>query len=126
MAGSPRVRVAENVRKNLESIREFLSDAGAPELFDNLLDEFFEKVIPDLEAFPELGFDFLSRRPGSPETTAGAARWRTRLGPGESLRERVFGEYLLLFLVRKDELLLLALRHHRQLSFDLRGHWGTT
>ena len=123
MGGSRRVRVAENVGRNLDSIREFLTDAGVPEHFDALLDELFETVIPNLEAFPELGFDFLARRPGSRETAAGADRWRKRLGPGESLREHVFGEYLLLYVAREEELLLLALRHHRQLSFDLRGHW---
>ena len=124
MAGSRRVRVADNVRRNLDAIREFLTESGAPEAFETLLDELFAKVIPSLQEFPELGFDFLARRPGSRETAAGAERWRRRLGPGENLREHVFGQYLLLYLTRRDEVVLLTLRHHRQLSFDLRGHWG--
>ncbi len=75
MAGRRPVRAAENLGRNLDSLRQFLDDAGAPEAFDVLLDELFEGTIPHLAAFPEAGFDFLSRRPGSREAAAAVARW---------------------------------------------------
>jgi plasmid stabilization system protein ParE len=48
---------------------------------------------------------------------------RERLCPGPALRELVRGDYLILYARRGDDLYLLAIKHHRQLSFDFPGHW---
>jgi hypothetical protein len=124
MADSSRVRIAENFQRNLDGVSQFLGDAGAPEVFDGLLGELFDRVIPTLEEFPEIGIDFLGRRPASQEGLARIERLRRRLSAGESLREYIFGDYLILYAARRDHVVLLAIKHHRQLSFDLRGHWG--
>ena len=39
------------------------------------------------------------------------------LGDGVTVREYIFGEYLLLYALRGQDLYLLAIRHHRELSF---------
>ena len=44
-------------------------------------------------------------------------------GPGSHVRQLIDGDYLILYLVRGDSVYLLAIKHHRQLSFDLMGHW---
>ena len=42
---------------------------------------------------------------------------------GYSCEDLFHGDDLLLYARRDDALLLLAIGHPRQLSFDLRGHW---
>ena len=55
---------------------------------------------------------------------ARADRLRQRLGPGTVLREYIAGDYLVLSALRDDRCWLLAIRHHLQLSYDLKAHWG--
>jgi plasmid stabilization system protein ParE len=95
--------------------------AGDP--FTELLDQLFGTVLPNLERFPDIGRDFLGRQPSSVEGAAALARVRTRLGDGAQLREYITGEYLVLYAVVGDRVHVLAIKHHRQLTFDLRGHW---
>lgn len=49
---------------------------------------------------------------------------KQRLGKNTRLREYISGDYLVLYAVRGDNLYLLSIKHHRQLSFDLKGHRG--
>ena len=44
-------------------------------------------------------------------------------GPETQVREYIASDYLVLYAVRKSTVYLLSIRHHRQLSFDLREHW---
>jgi ParE toxin of type II toxin-antitoxin system, parDE len=41
----------------------------------------------------------------------------------EELREYILGDYLLLYLVQPKQIVFLAIKHHRQLSFDLTKFW---
>ncbi|MDX1251243.1 MAG: type II toxin-antitoxin system RelE/ParE family toxin [Gammaproteobacteria bacterium] len=116
------IRVTANFERNLEDIRLFLAENDAGQVFDVLLDHLFETVIPNLGRFPEMGRDFFARKPRSVE---GYVRWeklRKRLGEA-SLREYLWSDYLLLYVMKEHQLYLLAIKHHRQLSFDLEGFW---
>jgi plasmid stabilization system protein ParE len=117
------VRITANYYANLDSIREFLDEQNAVHAFDALLDELFDPVIPNLERFPEMGRAFLARRPLSAEGRARLQRILDRLGPGVEIREYIHDNYVMLYMCQKDGIFLLAIRHHRQLSFDLRAHW---
>jgi plasmid stabilization system protein ParE len=117
------VRVAANFQANLDSIRDFLFTAAAPAEFERLLDRLFDEIIPNLARFPDLGRDFAARMPQSAEGTAALASLRRKAGRDTTLREYVTDDYLLLYAVRAGTVFLLSIRHHRQLSFDLRGHW---
>jgi|JI10StandDraft_1071094.scaffolds.fasta_scaffold244268_3 plasmid stabilization system protein ParE len=123
MSRRGRVEVAQNFERNLEDIEAWLTEHEAASAFATLLDELFERVVPNLERFPELGADFLARRAGSVVGSARIARLQARLGAGTSLRELIVGDYLVLYAVRDVQRWLLAIRHHRQLSYDLRVHW---
>lgn len=120
------VQVTRNFAANLEEIREFLAEAGVPEAFEALLDRLFDRVVPTLAEFPEAGFDFLERQPGSGELQL---QWRQLLtrttADGTRIREYVSAEYLVLYAVRGEAVTLLSIKHHRQLSFDLGGIWGS-
>ena len=43
--------------------------------------------------------------------------------PGAEVRQLIDGDYVVLHLVRGTSLVLLSIKHHRQLSFDFSGHW---
>jgi len=118
------VRVTANFERNLERIRQFLVGADAAGAYEGLLDELLDKVIPTLEQFPEIGADLLSRPAGSVET-ASALKALGRKARGAQIRQYVLVDYLLLYALTPDAVTLLAIRHHRQLSFDLNAIWLT-
>lgn len=118
-----RVRFTANFEANLDSIRDFLCVVAAPAEFERLLSRLFDEIIPNLARFPDLGRDFAARAPQSTEGAAALAALRRKASRDTTLREYITDDYLLLYAVRDDTEFLLSIRHHRQLSFDLRGHW---
>lgn len=118
-----RVRVTANFQANLDSIRDFLLAAGAPAEFERLLGRLFDEIIPNLARFPDLGRDFAARNPQSAEGSVALAALRRKAGRDTVLREYITDDYLLLYALRSGIVYLLSIRHHRQLSFDLREHW---
>lgn len=112
----------ENFSANLTGIETFLGREGAS-AFTRLLDRLFEDIIPTLCRFPESGRAFLAHPVRSAEAKALVKKVRHRLQPGETLREFVVDDYLVLYLVRGGSLLFLSVKHHRQLSFDFRRFW---
>lgn len=128
MAKKLAVKFTANFERNLEGIELFLTEVGAPQAFDGLLDELLETVIPNLERFPEMGRPFMARQPRSVETTNALAALRAKLSAltpdANALREYALKDYLLLYAAIGGTIDLLAIRHQRQLSFDFEGHWG--
>jgi hypothetical protein len=124
MGGRASVQVSRNFERNLESIRSFLEEAEVPEVFGGLLDRLFDGVIPVLEEYPDVGIEFLARQPASAELRMQWDRLRTRMGGSQAtLREYIADEYLILYAVQAEAVFLLAIKHHRQLSFDFSGIW---
>ncbi len=130
MARKPVVRLTTNFERNLADIERFLTEAEAPQTYDALLDELLDTVIPNLERFPAIGRPFLAHAARSVETTNALEALRAKLSaltPDlEALREYILGHYLVLYAKIDANLYLLAIKHHRQLSFDLQSHWGRT
>jgi plasmid stabilization system protein ParE len=118
-----RVRIAANFERNLNSIREFLIEQESAAAFDSLITRLFEDVIPNLKRFPGMGRDFLRRNPLSEEGRAKLRSLKMKTGADTEIREYIADEYLLLYTFHGSVVILLAIRHHRQLSFDLRAHW---
>jgi hypothetical protein len=46
-----------------------------------------------------------------------------RLKKSDELREFVVDDYLVLYLLRGKRVVFLSVKHHRQLSFDLKRFW---
>lgn len=128
MAKIPVVKFTAHFERNLEDIELFQTEVEAQQVFDGLLDELLETVIPNLERFPEMGRPFLARQPRSVETTNALAALSAKLSAltpdTDALREYVLKDYLLLYAPIGGAIYLLAIRHQRQLSFDFEGHWG--
>ena len=117
------VQITRHFAHNLAAIEEFLREADATTTFASLLDDILDRLLPTLEGFPELGQDFLIRQPSCREGMVMAAALNARLGARTTLRERVRGDYLILYARRGHNIYLLAIKHHRQLSFDFYEHW---
>ena len=127
MAKKPVVRFTAHFEQNLQEIERFLIEADTPQAFDGLLDELLETVIPNLERFPGMGRSFLARPVRSVEAANAIAAVKKQLealtADPDAIREYVLKDYLMLYAVIGGTIHLLAIRHHRQLSFDLDGHW---
>lgn len=117
------VRATANFGRSLARIEAFLEEAGASGEFDALVARLADEIVPALARFPELGADLLGRAPLSAEGKALFAKVASLAAGETSVRQFVTGDYLLLYAVRKEAVHLLALRHHRELSFDFKGHW---
>ena len=123
MAKAPiAVRITRNFERNLAVIEDFLADAGAAQAHDALLEALSVTVIPTLERYPRIGRPFLERGAQSVAAQERIQALRARIGTGE-LREYITQDYLALYALSGTTVHLLAIKHHRQLSFDLEAHW---
>lgn len=125
-AAHSQVKLAANFEHTLLAIREFLSEMGADQAFDNLLDELLGTVIPNLERFPDMGRPFMHRSVRSVEVSNSLDALRKALKDGD-LREYLLADYLILYsrfeLDGASIIYLLSIKHHRQLSFDFHSLW---
>jgi plasmid stabilization system protein ParE len=122
-----RVELTASFLERLDAIEAFLVEADAGFAFDDLLAEIRATVIPNLRRFPRIGRRYLANPPQSAEALALLAAMPA--GAPHALREYLHGDYLMLYLVKdaspKTEatVVLLTIRHHRQLSFDFARLW---
>jgi plasmid stabilization system protein ParE len=113
----------ENFSANLEAIRVFLGPEGAG-AFTQLLHRILDEAAPTLCRFPQAGRSVLAQPIRSLEARGYVKRLRSLLRAGDELREFILDDYLILYLVRPAQVAFLAIKHHRQLSFDLSRFWG--
>lgn len=117
------IRASANFRSNLDRIRVFLDSAHAPGEFTRLVERLAVETVPTLERFPAIGADFLDRAPASADGKALFAKVASLLGTGAVIRQYIQGDYVILYREKGRAIDLLAIRHHRELSFDFAGHW---
>lgn len=117
------VHIAANFERNLDALREYLVDHEAERQFDRLIDELFDEVIPNLSRFPWMGTDVIGRDPNSLQGKVKRETLIRRLGEEGELRLYIHGDYLLLYLLNAHGVVLLAIKHHIQLGFDVKDYW---
>ena len=122
MAAKVRPLFTENFAANLDSVRLFLEPEGRS-AFRRLLGRVFDDIVPALCRFPQSGRSFLAHAVRSLEAQALLDRLGAVLREGDDLREFVVDDYIILYLIRRSRLYFLAIKHHRQLSFDFRCLW---
>ena len=121
------VKSTANFEANLKAIADFWTRADGTPAFETLLDE-LDVAIGHLEQHPLMGRRFFARSAASVEVKNRVRQLQVRLGAID-VREYLCGDYLLLYCVvplpkaGRPTLYLLAIRHHRQLSFDFDGFW---
>lgn len=79
--------------------------------------------MPTLCRFPLSGRSLLARAIKSTKASVLRAQLSKLLKKEDDLREFVMDEFLVLYLVRQGQVIFLAAKHHRQLSFDLKQFW---
>ncbi len=121
MAGK-RPIFTQNFSENLLAIQTFLGAEGHKS-FQRFLDRLFDDIIPQLCRLPKSGRSFLTHTIHSAEAKSLVKRLRTRLNQEDELREYIIDEYLVLYLLRDKQIIFLSVKHHRQLSFDLKQFW---
>jgi plasmid stabilization system protein ParE len=112
----------ENFSANLTAIEQFLGPQQTT-VHQRLLDRLFDEVIPLLCRFPHSGRSFLAHTIQSAKARTLAKRLKGLLKRQDDIREFIMDDYLLLYLVRKGQVVFLPIKHHRQLSFDLSRFW---
>ena len=122
MARRATVRVTANFEANLVAIQAFWKGAGAPEVYDQLIEDLTSTVVGNLERHPKIGRPFLDRKALSIEARDRIARLKKRVDAG-ALREYLSGDYLILYTVVASTVYLLSIKHHRQLSFAFDQLW---
>lgn len=118
-----KIQVASHFEANLETIRQFLTENVAVPAFDALLERLEDEIVPNLEAFPEMGLILLDCKAESVESVRAQKRLARKAGH-RKIREYLVDEYLILYLDDGMSVSLLSIRHHRQLSYDFPGMWG--
>ena len=121
MAGK-RPLFTENFSANLDDIENFLGDEGAS-LFAKFFDRFVDDIVPNVCRFPRLGRSFLERSIHSTQAQSLGERLKKRLHEDDDIRELIADDYLILYLVRGPRIVFLSIKHHRQLSYDLKAFW---
>ncbi len=124
MAETPfRAELTASFLERLDAIEAFLVEADAGPAFDALLSELRATVIPNLRSFPRIGRRYLAHPPQSAEALAQLAALRA--GAANALREYLHGDYLIMYAAMEAEatLVLLSIRHHRQLAFNFARLW---
>jgi plasmid stabilization system protein ParE len=118
-----RVELTASFLERLDAIEAFLIEADAAFAYDHLLSGLRTTVIPNLARFPRIGRRYLDNPPQSAEALAQLAALPA--GAAGALREYLHGDYLVLYVVldEKPTVVLLSIRHHRQLSFDFARLW---
>ena len=128
MAKKRAVKLTANCERNLSDIECFWTEANASAAYDALLDALLDTVIPNLEQFPTMGRPFLNRAVGSVEASNAQNALRAKLAAvrvePDGLREYVMDNYLVLYALTSSSMVLLSIKHHRQLSFDFDAHGG--
>ena len=121
MAGK-RPRFTENFSANLTAIEEFVAPQSRT-AFYRFLDRLFDEVIPMLCQFPQSGRSFLTCTVKSVKAKTLTKALSKLFNKEDDLREFIMDDYLVLYLVRRHQVVFLAVKHHRQLSFDFKRFW---
>lgn len=121
MAGKRPV-FTENLSHNLLDVQAFLGSEGARHAW-HVLDRLLDEVVPTICRFPQSGRSFLAHAIHSKEGKTLLNKVRGQLEEADDLREFIMDDYILLYLVRGSQIVFLSIKHHRQLSFDLRRFW---
>jgi hypothetical protein len=123
MAGRSQLFFTGNFTANLDEIQSFLSVHGRS-AFQRLLNRLFDDICLQITRFPLSGRSFLGHHAGSAEAEELIEHVGAMLRPGDDLREFVVDDYVVLYLIRRRRIYFIAIKHHRQLSFDLRRFWS--
>ena len=123
IAGRPdvRVEIRSSYRRAFLHALDHLLDNEAIAAAERFAEAALVSLPDRLERHPRSGRDYLARNPGTPRLLETLARVRSLLGTDIELREILLEDYLVLYAIQNQTVHLLAIRHHRQSSFEIDG-----
>ena len=119
------IRATANFEANLDSIDAYWDACQFPAGYGQLLTELANTALVHLQNHPRMGRNFMNRQSQSVEALARAQKLDALLSTVGTntevmeIREYVMTDYLLLYALAVKFIHLLALKHHKQLSFDI-------
>lgn len=119
------IRETINYGANLQGIESYWDSCQYPAGNLKLLNELDDPVMANLERHPRMGRNFLQRQNESIEALTRLEKLDAplvTLGTNTEraeIREYVMTDYLLLYALVGEVIHLLAIKHHKQLSFDI-------
>jgi plasmid stabilization system protein ParE len=120
------IRETANYAANLDDIETYWDDCDFPESNEKMLNELATTTLANLQDHPRIGRNFLQRQANSIRAKTSAQKLQALLRTLNTdtetaeIREYVMTDYLLLYALKGDTIYLLAIKHHKQLSFDIR------
>ena len=119
------IKVTGNFDQNLETIRCYFYQQHQTDKYERLLDTILEKIIPNLQSHPMIGFDFLAQTVNTVEEQRQVSIIKTKLPKNTSIRQYNNKNYIVLYALaitaKSKEISLLSIKHQQQMGFDLRG-----
>ena len=119
------IRATANFEANLDSIDAYWDACQFPAGYGQLLTELANTALVHLQNHPRMGRNFMNRQSQSVEALARAQKLDALLSTVGTntevmeIREYVMTDYLLLYALAGNVIHLLAVKHHKQLSFDI-------
>jgi hypothetical protein len=116
------VLLTANFEANLAHIEAYWSENLFPAGFDNLIAELQNTTIPILETHPRLGRPFFERHAQTlqaKQKMQAITAQLAKLAANAELREYIMTDYTALYALVADTIYLLAIKHHKQLVFDV-------
>lgn len=119
------IKVTGNFDHNLETIRCYFHQYHQIEKYERLLDTLLDKIIPNLQSHPMIGFDLLTQTVNTVEEQRQVSIIKTKLPKNTSIRQYNDKDYIVLYALtitaQSKEISLLSIKHQQQMGFDLRG-----
>lgn len=116
------VRFTPNFEDNLAQIETYWDDSLFPAGYDKLISELIDTTVPTLERHPRLGRPFFNRAAQTQQAKTKELALRkklTALAAEGEIREYVMTDYTILYALIAESVYLLAIKHHKQLSFTI-------
>ena len=114
--------ITANFEHNLESIRCYFHQHHQ---YEKLIDTLFDKIIPNLQSHPAMGFDFLAQTVNTIEEQRQVEIIKTKLPKNTSIRQYNDKDYIVLYALTNTplnkEISLLSIKDQQQMGFDLQG-----
>jgi hypothetical protein len=111
------VIITANFEHNLESIRCYYHQnqpSQQQEKYEKLLDKLFDKIIPNLQLHPSIGFDFLAQTVNTIEEQRQMTIIKTKLPKDTSIRQYNDKNYIILYALtqtsKNQEIALLSIK----------------
>lgn len=115
------VRITENFTDNLDQLQAYFDEVDEPQVFVMVVELVFEKIIPNLKQFPKIGVDFLQKVPNSIEALQVYEQIIEKLDNSLGVREYIFGDFSILYVLNVKEIFLISIKHHREMTYDVGG-----